>query len=326
LERNFSSDTAQRALQMQHLAHIEVQEAMEQRLGAQPAAKLCSTEFLCWLHAEFYQRLPDSLRQAIGMDGSMHMVTPGQLRDSEVSVGRHMAPARRHLLDFLSRFAEFYGPRITGDPAGLVAAAAAHHRLLWIHPFLDGNGRVSRLFSHAWFASADAASDGLWTLARGFARRHKEYRESLANADQQRVNDLDGRGFLSERSLRAFCEFFLNTAIDQVNFMRQLLDLDGLLGRITAFAESREGAGVLSAGAAKVLREVFLRGEIPRGDVHRVVGVSARTAQKLTGQLLDQRLVRSPSPKGPLRLEFPALAAGFYFPELYPAGSSSQSL
>jgi hypothetical protein len=54
--------------------------------------------------------------------------------------------------------------------------------------------------------------------------------------------------------------------------------------------------------------------------VARIIGASPRTAQKVTGELLSQRLVTSGSPKGPLRLGFPADAAGHYFPNLYPAG------
>jgi hypothetical protein len=40
----------------------------------------------------------------------------------------------------------------------------------------------------------------------------------------------------------------------------------------------------------------------------------------LVGELLGRRLLISDSPKGRLRLEFPAEAAGHYFPNLYPAG------
>ena len=33
--------------------------------------------------------------------------------------------------------------------ARIIAIGAAHHRLLWVHPFFDGNGRVTRLMSYA---------------------------------------------------------------------------------------------------------------------------------------------------------------------------------
>ena len=37
------------------------------------------------------------------------------------------------------------------------------------------------------------------------------------------MNDYDGRGYLSQRYLGAFCQFFLGTAVDQVELMQELL-------------------------------------------------------------------------------------------------------
>lgn len=321
LRKEFSTDANQRSLQTQHVAHMEVQAEMETRLPQIAAKDICSAEFLCWIHEAFYRRLPDQFRKLESENTKSHLIHPGELRSSEVSVGRHMAPSSKKLGLFLRRFAEFYGPLVSTDPGSLIAAAAAHHRLAWIHPFLDGNGRVARLFTHAWFVKAHVDSDGLWTISRGLARRKPDYQSALANADEKRMNDYDGRGYLSQRYLGDFCQFFLTVAADQVEFMQELLALDGMLNRITGYGERRESAKELSRGSAAVLRELFLRGEIARGEAARIIGVSPRTAQKVIGEMLAQRLVTSSSPKGPLRLGFPADAAGYYFPNLYPAGA-----
>ena len=321
IRKDFSTNPDQRSLQIQHLSHMEIQAEMETRLPAMASDAVCSTEFLCWLHEGFYRRLPEEFRKVEDEEGKTREVIPGELRQSEVSVGRHMAPASKKLSEFLQRFADFYGPLVTTEPGSLIAAAAAHHRLTWIHPFLDGNGRVARLFTLAWFAKAGVDSDGLWTISRGLARRKAEYQAALANADEKRVNDVDGRGYLSQRYLGEFCQFFLGAAADQVEFMRELLALEGMLDRIVGYAERRESSKELPSGSALVLREIFLRGEIARGDASRIIGASPRTAQKVTGELLAQRLVTSGSPKGPLRLGFPSDAAGYYFPNLYPAGA-----
>jgi len=321
LKHKFASDPKRRALQQLHLAHLETQDWMEAAIDHPSATQICSTEFLRQLHCEFYQRLPATLRYVEGHDGKKHPVQPGELRQSEVSVGRHVPPGHKHLPAFLRRFADFYGPLVKPTPQGFVAAAAAHHRLAWIHPFLDGNGRVARLFTHAWFRQAEADADGLWTLSRGFARQQADYRAALANADERRLNDLDGRGYLSDRRLAEFCEFTLRSSLDQLDFMRELLDLEGMSRRIVGYAERRESADKLPSGCALVLREIFLRGEIQRGDVARIVGVSPRTGQSVTRELLAQRLVLSDSPKGLLRLGFPSDAAANYFPNLYPAGA-----
>jgi len=321
IRKDFSTDPAQRSLQTQHVAHIEVQAEMESKLAVMPASEICSTEFLCWLHAEFYRRLPAEFRTLEDEKGKTHEVQPGKARQAEVSVGRHLAPTHCKLGEFLKRFASFYGPLVTTEPASLVAAAAAHHRLVWIHPFLDGNGRVARLFTQAWLVKAGVDSEGLWTLSRGLARQKPEYQVALANADEKRMNDFDGRGYLSQRYLGEFCRFLLAAAVDQVEFMQELLALDGLLNRIVGYAERRAFARELPPASALVLREIFLRGEIARGEVSRLIAASPRTAQKVTGELLRQRLVTSNSAKGPLRLGFPGAAAGHYFPNLYPAGA-----
>lgn len=321
IRKDFSANPAARSLQIQHLAHMEVQEEMESRLAGMAAAEVCSVDFLRWIHEGFYRRLPREFRRIEEDNGKTYEVNPGELRQGEVSVGRHMAPSSKKLGEFLSRFAEFYGPLVTTRPASLVAAGAAHHRLTWIHPFLDGNGRVARLFTQAWFVKAGVDGEGLWTISRGLARRRSDYQGALANADLKRVNDFDGRGYLSQRFLEEFCEFFLSTAVDQAEFMEELLSLDGMLNRIVGYAERQESAKELPRGTSLVLRETFLRGEIARGEVARIIGASPRTAQKLTAKLLLERLIVSPSPKGVLRLGVPADAAGDYFPNLYPAGA-----
>jgi Fic family protein len=321
LQRKFSRNSTHAALQQEHLAHVEVQNAMETRLASESALGICSAAFIAWLHHEFFRRLPESLCQSPDLQGRVKQVVPGQIRNSEVVVGRHVAPASANLGAFLQRFAEGYGPLVNDRPASVLAAAAAHHRLAWMHPFLDGNGRVVRLFSQAWFERAGLASGGLWTLARGLARQQPHYQSALAGADEPRRHDFDGRGLLTERGLTEFCEFFLRTAIDQVAFMDGLLALDTMLKRIQGFAARQQDEGQLPAATGLVLREVFLRGEIARGEVARIASTSARTAQKITGQLLRRGLLHSDSPKGPVRFGVPASAAGAYFPNLFPAGA-----
>jgi Fic family protein len=321
LAHKFVSDPKRRALQQLHLAHVETQDWMESAVDQMPAPQICSSEFLCQLHREFYERLPVAFRHVEDHKGKSHPVSPGKLRSSEVSVGRHVPPGSKYLPAFLRRFAEFYGPLVKSTPQGFVALAAAHQRLAWIHPFLDGNGRVTRLFTQAWLRKAEADADGLWTLSRGLARKQDDYRAALADADERRRNDFDGRGALTDRGLAAFCEFILRSAIDQLDFMRDLLDLETLSRRVMGFAQREESAGDLPTGSALVLRDLLLRGEISRGEVARIAAVSPRTGQTIARELLARRLALSDSPKGALRWGFPSDAAASYFPNLFPAGA-----
>jgi Fic family protein len=321
LRRRFAGNAEQRSLQQMHWAHVETEKWMENVLASIEPHEICSPDFLCSLHHEFYTRLPEEFQFSVGERGVKKPVIPGRLRESVVTVGIHVPPAHEKLPQFLTRFAQFYGPLVNDLPASLIAATAAHHRMAWIHPFLDGNGRVTRLFTQAWLRKSNAVGGGLWTLARGLARKQSDYKTMLARADERRLNDFDGRGALSERRLAEFCEFTLQTAIDQTTFMAELLALDAVERRITAFGRRTEAEGKLPEGSCAVLRAVFLGGEIMRGEVANLADVSPRTAQKITKAILAAGLASSTSPKGALRFAIPSLAAASYFPNLFPAGA-----
>src|SRR6202011_6340232 len=150
-------------------------------------------------------------------------VIPGELRHRDVKVGTHLTVSPGAVPRFLARFEQVYG-RLNKTDA-ILGAAAAHHRLVWIPPFLDGNGRVARLISHG--TLLDALDTGaVWSIARGLARNVDAYKGHLADCDLTRRNDLDGRGHLSEETLTAFTKYFLTTCIDQVTYMEGLMQPD----------------------------------------------------------------------------------------------------
>ncbi len=318
LAHDYAAEPAKRALQIESAAHVEVQSLMETRLSAEPSLGVCDVEFLRWIHTEFYRRVPEEFHWVDRGDGQRDRVVPGLLRSTGVKVGRHFAPVAASLPSFLSRFAEEYAPERFDDAERVIAAAASHHRLLWIHPFLDGNGRVARLFTHAYLSRAKIDGHGLWAMSRGLARSRDAYLAALEDADEPRRGDLDGRGSLSEAGLARFSAFFLETVLDQIRFMGGLLETDALEARIAGFGELAASRGELRREAAFVLRDAMLRGEIARGEAARITGLGKRSAQALVAELLQRGLLESDSVKGPLHLGLPASVVPYYFPRLYP--------
>jgi Fic family protein len=318
MNSEFFADEKKR--QNQHLAaaHIRVELEMERRLRAEPDLNIHSGEFLCWLHAAFYEGLPDELHHSQTRSGESYRVAPGKLRDFNVDVGAHTPPDHRHLQECMARFCSVYGDRKIPATRALTAAAAAHHRLAWIHPFGDGNGRVARLYSHAALIRQQVDGLGLWTLSRGLARFRDRYYASLAAADRPRHDDYDGRGNLSAGGLRDFCQFFLETALDQIRFMRGLLELPGLLGRIEDYVRRETGlAARHKERLARLLGAAVLHGSIERGEVSQIVGLKPSAARQVIRLALEERLLGSPSPKGNLLIAFPAKVLDAYFPRLF---------
>jgi Fic family protein len=215
-------------------------------------------------------------------------------------------------------FAQRYRFEGVGRAGRIIAMAAAHHRFNYIHPFPDGNGRVSRLMSHAMAWRADVAAHGLWSISRGLARgleSRTEYKQMMDLADTPRQGDFDGRGNLSERALVDFVTWFLRVAVDQVTFMAGLFDLNSLAGRLRLFIARHER---LKPEAAALLEQTLVRGEIERGEASRITGLPVRTAQRLLNDLIAEGLLRSSTPKGPVSLRFPAHALEELFPRLFP--------
>ena len=219
----------------------------------------------------------------------------------------------------MRRFDEFYGSGRILATNQLVALAAAHQRLAWIHPFGDGNGRVARLHSQAWLIRCKADGAGLWTISRGLARQKSEYYAHLSAADQGRLNDTDGRGNLSEKGLAEFCLFFMRCMIDQIDFMASLLGLNTLAARMGNHLHITYPLWSLKEReqTARILKAALIDGEIDRTTATRVAGVSPATGTKLIRNALDAGLLSTPSPKGALSVVFDANVLESYFPKLY---------
>ena len=319
LEENFAKDPKKRANQKLNRAHIQTEAAMLHRMQSEPDLSIHSAEFICWLHHEFYSRLPEEMHWSEDRVGKKYKIEPGTLRSFEVEVGAHQPPHHNALPPMLDRFAQGYSSKQKNDSDQLIALASAHHRLAWIHPFGDGNGRITRLYSHAWIVRAKIDSFGLWTLSRGLARQREQYFAALRAADQNRWNDLDGRGNLSDRGLGEFCLFFLRTMLDQIEFMSGLFQFESLATRIDNYLRydmlhltprNRERL-------SRLLKALIIEGELERGRVSEIVGLRGTAAREITRLALKEQLIDSPTEKGPLRIVFSSKILESYFPKLF---------
>ncbi len=313
LRDDYSADIKKRNLQLEAKAHIAVQKWID---GGGLKCGPTAVASLLEIHRRFGELLPQELLRVENPDtGEVVNVVPGELRGRDVRVGRHVPVSPGAVPRFMKRFESVYGS--LGKTNAILASAAAHHRLLWIHPFLDGNGRVARLMSDAMLSEAlDAVR--IWSVSRGLARDEGAYKSRLMACDTGRRNDLDGRGPLSEEALAEFTRFFLTTCIDQVDFMEGLIMPDRLLNRILLWTEEEIRAGELPPQSRIIMRDVLYRGEIPRGEVARLLGSSSRHARRVTSVLLKRGVLVSRSTRAPLRLAFPAELASRWLPGLFP--------
>lgn len=324
LHDDFSENKTNRVLQEEARAHINLYKKIASEIKTTSSGVMpSSTEYIKSIHHRFYEFLSEDFKEVKSLSGDLKIVVPGEFRKDEVKVGRHIAPHSATLPAFMDRFEYFYNPIGTQNKSKIkriISIAASHHRLAWIHPFLDGNGRVVRLHSDACFIYEELDASGLWSISRGLARNNTGYKGSLANADMLRYNDFDGRGNLSNKMLIEFCVFFLKTAIDQIDFMYEILDIDHMLERIRKFSELMVNKGKLRAEAEYLLVDVFLKGKVNRLDAMRITGLSDKTLKILTDSLVKLELLESKKESIHMNFypKFPIKYSPMFFPGIYP--------
>ena len=313
LKNDYSKDAHKRDRQLEAKAHIAVQKWID---GGALTGRAVTSDGIREIHRRFCEELPDDLLWV--EDPVMKervRVVPGELRTRDVRVGDHIAISSGAVPRFMKRFDEVYGA--VNKTESILGAAAAHHRLVWIHPFVDGNGRVARLMSHAMLLNT-LDTGAVWSVARGLARSVDAYKGHLAACDQTRRNDLDRRGNLSEEALAAFTDFFLRTCIDQVTFMEELMQPDRLRARILLWAEEEIRLDKLPPKSGKILEAVLYRGELPRAEAAGAVGTGERHARRIVAALVKRGVLAADGARAPLRLVFPAALAARWMPGLFP--------
>lgn len=329
LAGEFDKDKERKDLQIEAAAHVRVQAEIERRAAAKELPEPASMEFVQWLHREFYKGAPQDMLRVKGA-GREFIMAPGEWRskpEHDNAVGRHVPPSSDRVAAFMKYFEERYRLQPLGKAGRIMAIAAAHHRFNYIHPFPDGNGRVSRLMSHAMALYSDIGAHGLWSVSRGLSRGlatgpegRDEYKTMMETADMPRQGDLDGRGNLSLRALNEFVLWFLKLSLDQVKFMSDLFAIDTLAKRLRSYVE--RNSETFKPEATRLLEEALIRGEFERGEIERITGTPERTARRTLASLIEAGLLASDTEKGPVSLRFPADTLETLFPRLYPASAT----
>ena len=324
LNKKFSEDQDKRYAQELCAAHVLAEKELMGQVLVDPPDNVCSLSFVCRIHRTFYENLPEKHRHTHNRGGfTAYNVNPGQLRDGNVSLDDGQSvhgPDAGILPQKYQEFEVTFDQRNFHGDERLIAAAAAHHRLTWLHPFRDGNGRVSRLFSGLYLACIGVNRSNLWSLSRGFSRDKQWYMLNLRSADSPNA---DCTGF-DQEFFADYCMIFLESCLDQIRFMDRILSLKSIDARIDGYvrdrAKERGAPNPLDPRVGKLLKALFMQGEIPRGEARNVLGMEARSerqARRIVSQLVKEGLVQSDSHKAPLRIAFPTHVLSFYFPELF---------
>jgi Fic family protein len=324
LSRQFDANLEQARKQRLAVAHIEAEQALEANLPTK-REELYAPSFVQTIHAALYERLPQSDLKT--EDGKI--VAPGVWRRALVTAGQHLAPEPKRIRPLLAEWQRTYA-ECPGTEQALVAAACSHHRLLWVHPFVDGNGRSARLHTHL-VLTALGVTHGVWSPLRGMARDREGYYARLNNADLPRRNDFDGRGPLSEE-LVGFAAWLLELCIAQARFMRSLLGLAQLKLRLADLLRWLEAnpwpvgseSSVIKLDALEALHYLAISGPLERARFVAMTGLPQRMARRVLASLLSFGLLQEDSSRSPIRFAVPLESLRWLFPRLWPEAEAPE--
>ncbi|WP_113236961.1 Fic family protein [Rhizobium sp. 2MFCol3.1] len=318
---DYSDDVETRDLQLEARAHIEVQQWISRQKNE---ATSFSFEFVREIHRRFCGGLPPSfLLVGTGEHDRTRVLEPGAIRTYRVQVGRHVAISPAAVPRFLARMEQAYKPQ--GRTERILAASCCHHRLLWVHPFLDGNGRVARLLASNAIRS-ETSTNLLWSLSRGLARRGKEYKAHLQSCDEPRRGSLDGRGTLSEGALAAFVEYVLETCLEEVTFMSDLMRPQELRDRLMKWALDEIRSGSLPPQADVVLGALITCGELDQAEVDALTDTRNGPAKQLSTALIESGVAQAKTLHSGLRLSFPVRLKDQLLPGIFLMDQAGQTI
>ncbi|MFK4788865.1 Fic family protein [Microbacterium sp. ZW T5_56] len=211
--------------------------------------------------------------------------TPGAYREVDVAIAgsAHQPPTWVTLhaeMAELLRFANLERP----PHEQMMQIALAHHRFVWVHPFRNGNGRVSRLFTYAMLRRTIFATRGFSALnpAAVFGNDRSAYISALEAADS-----------LSDDGTKVWLSFFATGIRDDLARLVLLQDHAYVADKLVLPAlDSLLRDGLISLAMREVLAVVLQRGTVKAGDLAGVLPGDASQRSRAIRELIDRRLLR----------------------------------
>lgn len=201
---------------------------------------------------------------------------PGDFRQSQNWIGGatitdavFIPPVHTSVPELMSDIEKFAHDDFNYMPE-LLKIALIHYQFETIHPFLDGNGRVGRLFITLYLVSKRILKAPILYLSDFFEKNRTLYYDNLMRVREK--NDIN-----------RWCKFFLIGIIETAK--SGIKTFDNILQLQKTCDEKIRSLGVRAANAQKVLNYLYERPVISPTMVGIIAKLSSASAYKLTADL-----------------------------------------
>lgn len=232
------------------------------------------------INETFLKAIQQIIVQDLGREGDMYA---GAYRPANVRIANssHCPPESNLVPVYMEELFSF----LRDDASfqfDLIKVALAHHRLVWIHPFNNGNGRTVRLFTYALLLhykfGVDIA-DRIVNPTAIFCSDRDRYYQMLSEADSG-----------EEDKLLAWCEYVLSGLKVEIEKVKRLCDYDYVQRRILmpALDQALEREHITDM-EHKILVIAVKKKELQSGDLqelfeHKSAATRSAAIKKLVNQ------------------------------------------
>ena len=163
--------------------------------------------------SEIHKIIVDGLTVPPQGEGSRY---PGNLRPINVSIQKSnlVLPDMVKVPEYFDELLGFVNT-VRDQKDDLLVTAMAHHRMTWIHPFDNGNGRMVRMFTYAMLIKQgfQVQTGRILNPTAIFCMNRDTYNEMLSKADTG-----------EPEQILAWCEYVLSGLRDEIEKIDHLLD------------------------------------------------------------------------------------------------------
>lgn len=222
-------------------------------------------------------------------EGSRH---PGIFRPVPVAIkgSRFVPPEPIRVPDYMQELLDFVNNPV--DPQDdLLVTALAHHRMAWIHPFDNGNGRLIRVFTYALLIKQgfQVKKGRILNPTAIFCMNRERYYQMLEEADSG-----------EQEKILGWCEYVLKGLKDEIEKIDRLLDREYLLKTILlpalSFALERQ---TITQREYEILKAVVSSEDmsIKSADIGKVIGEESPVQRSRIIKRLRDKEMLVPLPK-----------------------------
>ena len=204
----------------------------------------------------------------------------GKFRDTRVFIGNlhtqeinYMPPDAYKVPGLVDELLDWLN-NSTDDMYPVIIAGILHYELVRIHPFIDGNGRTSRLMATLVLSIHKFNIDNYFTLDEYYNQDRQAYVDALNSADKN--HDLTNW-------LEYFCQGVLYS-IDKVK--SEVLNLAQITSKYDNIIE-------LTPNEISVLALLEEKNQIQNKDIRKMLDISPQASYKIITKLKDKKLIKS---------------------------------